>query len=79
MAKKAITKRKPESLPMAQVAKVASTVEIANVRFVSFSAKQNIQPYEGNLVVKYAVETKTRADKEQGRICLLYTSPSPRD
>lgn len=58
---------------MAQVAKVAATVEIANVRFVSFSAKQNIQPYEGNLVVKYAVETKTRADKEQGRIHVLAT------
>lgn len=71
MAKKAITKRKPKSLSMAQVAKVASTVEIANVSFVSFSAKQSLQLFEGNMVVEYAAKTKTRLDKKQGRIHVL--------
>ena len=71
MAKKVIMKRKPRSLSMAQVAKVASTVEIANVSFVSFSARQSLHLFEGNMVVEYAAKTKTRLDKKQSRIHVL--------
>ena len=73
MPKKLVTKRRPRFLSMAQVAKVASTVEIANVSFVSFSARQSLQLYEGNMVVEYAAKTKTRRDKKHDRIHVFAT------